>query len=192
MNYETAKEWLTRRVHRRVVENTPDFEIMHDMLKKHPDYGNWVNTDVEYFQITRAPKKKSLQVYMKMRGISRPRLVSWTACVTGKKRKNNNLSAAMRSAIKYQVDEFSFRNPVKRCFVCDSYNRIEVDHFPKKFRDIKKEFLIGVNEEDIPKLYFHRTKWILPEGEFLTSWQAFHEHSASYRYLCDTCNQKSH
>ena len=165
---------------------------MNSILKNHPDYGNWLRVDVEYFQITRAPKKKSLQVYMKMRGISRPRLVSWTACVTGKKRKNNNLSAAMRSAIKYQVDEFSFRNPVKRCFVCDSYNRIEVDHFPKKFRDIKKEFLVGVDEEDIPKLYFHRTKWILPEGEFLTSWQAFHEQSASYRYLCDKCNQKSH
>ena len=192
MNYETAKEWLGQRAHRRVIEGSEDFEIMNSILKNHPDYGNWLRVDVEYFQITRAPKKKSLQVYMKMRDISRPRLVSWTACVTGKKRKNNNLSAAMRSAIKYQVDEFSFRNPVKRCFVCDSYNRIEVDHFPKKFRDIKKEFLDGVDEEDIPKLYFHRTKWILPEGEFLTSWQAFHEHSASYRYLCDTCNQKSH
>ena len=192
MNYETAKEWLTGRVHRRIVEKSADFEIMNTILKNHPDYGNWVNTDVEYFQITRAPKKKCLQVYMKMRGISRPRLVSWTACVTGKKRKNNNLSAAMRSAIKYQIDEFSFRNPVKRCFVCDSYSNIEVDHFPKKFRDIKKEFLIGVDEGDIPKLYFHRTKWILPEGEFLTSWQAFHESAASFRYLCSTCNQKSH
>jgi hypothetical protein len=192
MNYETAKAWLAERVHRRVMANSVDFEIMDEMLKKHPDYGNWINVDIEYFQITRAPKKKSLQVYMKMKGISRPRIVSWTACVTGKKRKNNNLSAAMRSAIKYQIDDFSFRNPVKRCFVCDTYNRIEVDHFPKKFRDIKKEFLLNVDEGNIPKLYFHRTKWILPEGEFLNGWQAFHEHSASYRYLCDTCNQKSH
>jgi hypothetical protein len=192
MNYETAKTWLGERVHRRVMANSVDFEIMNEMLKKHPDYGNWINVDIEYFQITRAPKKKSLQVYMKMKGISRPRIVSWTACVTGKKRKNNNLSAAMRSAIKYQIDYFSFRNPVKRCFVCDTYNRIEVDHFPKKFRDIKKEFLLNVDEGNIPKLYFHRTKWILPEGEFLNGWQAFHEHSASYRYLCDTCNQKSH
>src|SRR5665647_795152 len=109
MNYDIAKKWLEQRVHTTISKSLQleDFEIMDGLLKNHPDYNKWINTDIEYFTITRAPVKKSLQVYMKMKGITRPRLVSWTACVTGKKRVSNNLSAAMRTAILDQIFAYS-------------------------------------------------------------------------------------
>ena len=193
MNYGIAKEWLEKRAHRTIsLKNIEDFEIMNELLKNHPDYKNWIHTDIEYFKITRSPKKKHLQVYMKMKGITRPRLVSWTACVTGKKKKVNNLSGAMRSCISDQINSFSSHHPIKKCSLCDSYSNIEVDHYPKKFRDIKKEFL-KENTEEIPSLYFLRDKYIFSNNSnFSEKWYQFHEKEARYRYLCSTCNQKSH
>jgi hypothetical protein len=206
MDYDIAKEWLQQRAHRTISKDSQDFLIMENLLKNHPDYNKWINTDIEYFKITRAPKKKSLQVYMKMEGISRSRLVSWTACVTGKKRKVNNLgqtfnksdlSAAMRTTIGNQIHEFSNTHLVKKCSLCNSYLNIEVDHYPKKFRDIKKEFLKIAEDkgEEIPSLYFLRSKWIFSEkigSTFAEDWYNFHLEQAEYRYLCSTCNQQSH
>lgn len=196
MDYDIAKEWLQQRVHTTISRSLKpeDFKMMNELLKNHPDYDNWINTDIESFTITRAPKKKSLQVYMKMKGISRPRLVSWTACVTGKKRKVNNLSAAMRTTVSDQIVTFSNTHPIKKCALCDSYLNIEVDHYPNKFRDIKKDFL-KENKEEIPSLYFLRNKWIFSEkvgSTFSENWYNFHSEQATYRYLCSTCNQKSH
>lgn len=197
MDYDIAKEWLQQRAHQTISKGVEDFLIMENLLKNHPDFHKWINTDIEYFKITRAPKKKSLQVYMKMDGISRPRLVSWTACVTGKKRKVNNLSAAMRTTIADQIHQFSNTHPVRKCSLCNSYLNIEVDHYPKKFRYIKKDFLKIAEEkgEEIPCLYFLRTKWIFSEkvgSTFAKDWYNFHLEQSSYRYLCSTCNQKSH
>ena len=195
MNYEIAKEWLEKRAHRTISKslNIEDFEIMNTLLQNHPDYKNWVNTEIEYFKITRS-KKKALQVYMKMKGISRPRLVSWVTCVTGKKRKVNNLSAAMRSTIATQINHFAITHPIKKCALCESYSNIEVDHYPMKFRDIKKEFL-EENTAEIPSIYFLRDKYIFSNPEsssFCEDWYQFHSEHATYRYLCATCNQKSH
>lgn len=194
MNYKIAKQWLEARVHRTISHGSSDFEVMNELLKKHPDYNNWVNTDIEYFKITRSSGKKALQVYMKMQGISRPRLVSWTACVTGKKRKVDNLNAAMRTAIASQISTYTSSHPIKKCMICESYSNIEVDHYPKKFREIKKEFL-EQNTEEIPSLYFFRDKYVFSNPQyssFSENWYDFHFKQASYRYLCSTCNQQSH
>lgn len=206
VTYEEAKAWLEARAHRSICKGTEDFNIMNSILQNHPDYNKWKNTDVEYFKITRAPKKKHLQVYMKMQGISSPRLVSWVTSVKGKKREvneekriENSITSAMRTAIIPQIDHYTFTHPIRKCALCESYNNIEVDHYPKKFREIKEEFL-ELNEtredsQEIPKTYFHRTKWIFNSkvgNSFESQWIQYHQEQATYRYLCATCNQKTH
>ena len=194
MDYNVAKAWLDEHCHRSIRSDVEveEFILMETLLKNHPDYSGWLRKDVEYFKITRAPKKKHLQVYMKMEGVSRPRLVSWTACVTGKKRKTNNLTAAMRTTIIPQIEDWNMRHPSKTCALCGSGERIEVDHYPKKFREIKKEFL-NQNVEDIPPLYFLRNKWIFSNkvnNTFAENWYEFHLQHATYRFLCEKCNMR--
>ena len=193
MEYETAKAWLEARAHRSIDKRSEDFQIMESILKNHPDYSTWKLKNVEYFKITRAPKKKHLQVYMKLEGKSDLRIVSWVACVKGKKRKTNSLSSAMRSTIASQISEYNFRHPVKTCAICESYSNIEVDHYPKKFRDLKREFL-AENEEAIPSLYFLHSKYIFSSknSKFENDWYQYHLQNAKYRYLCDKCNQSTH
>ena len=186
---EETKSWLEAHVHRTYNKNTEEFYVMLEMLKKHPNYPNWKKKDIEYFQITRAPKKKFLQVYIKVEGNKNSRLVSWKSCVTGKINKTDNLALAMRNSIKDQINEYVFRHPVKKCVLCETYNNIEVDHYPVKFRELKKDF---IDENEIPKTRFYRNKHILCDDIFETEWKEYHKNNASYRYLCATCNQKSH
>ena len=142
VTYEEAKAWLESKVHRSICKGSEDFLLMENILKNHPDYKNWINTDIEYFKITRAPKKKHLQVYMKMEGISRPRLVSWVSAVKGKKKAvnaekmtENAINSAMRTVVIPQIEEYKFLHPNKKCALCDNYEKIEVDHYPKKFKE---------------------------------------------------------
>jgi hypothetical protein len=104
------------------------------------------------------------------------------------------LNLAMRASVMPQIIEYSFRHPNRRCALCDSFNYIEVDHYPKKFREIRDEFLKNTDQE-VPGLFFLTTKWIFNEkkdNSFEADWIIFHFEQASYRYLCATCNQKSH
>ena len=187
---DEVKFWLEKHVHRTYNKNTKEYYVMLDMLQKHPTYSTWKNKEIEYFKITRSSKKKYLQVYIKLENIKIPRIVSWIACVTGKKSSNDQLASAMRTAIKSQIAEYSFRHPVKRCSICETYSDIEVDHYPTKFRDLKKSFLDLYPEES--KTFFLKDKHILTNKNFEEEWKQYHKRNATYRYLYSRCNQVCH
>lgn len=185
------KIWLEQNVHRTYNKNNQEFYIMLNFLEKHPNYLNWKNQEPEWFEITRSPKKKHIQVYVKFTNLKNKRLVSWKSCETGKINKTDNLSYAMRNSISEQTQSYRQSHYIKKCEICESYNNIEVDHYPKKFREIKSEFL----ELDfpIPKTRFYKNKIIFCNNStFEEMWKEYHNQNATYRYLCSTCNQKSH
>jgi hypothetical protein len=197
LSYDVAKAWLQSKVHTRVSPNCQeDFDLMSKILEQHPNFINWKHQTVEYYIITRSPKKKALQVLIKFEGLKTPRLVSWVACVTQKIRKIDQLTQSMRSAIAYQMTEYRTRHPVKKCALCecDYEPRIEVDHYPILFSTIKKMYLEQFTEIDsvVPKTFrFCQSRFCFKQEDmnWQVAWEQFHLNHARYRYLCDKCNQ---
>ena len=251
--YNDVKTWLEARVHNTIHINTPDFDIMMDMLKKHPNFSKWKNQSCLAFKITRAKKTKHLQVYIKQLSlknitkkskkiktnqtktnqtktnpIERWRIISWVACVKGnvetKSSEKNKLTQAMRYAIRKQIQ--IWRNTIgknhelgRKCVLCecDNYEKLEVDHFPKTFSQIKKEFCDNneIDEKMVEKTKDEKTKdektkdkktkkkikiiwspskttYQFQKGEKTNmKWQQYHRIHASYRWLCGTCNKKT-
>lgn len=185
------KIWLEEHVHRTYNKNNPEFYTMLNFLEKHPNYVNWKNQEAEWFQITRSPKKKHIQVYVKFTDLKNKRLVSWKSCASGKVNKTNSLTAAMRNSVTEQIQNYRIHHPVEKCVLCESFANIEVDHYPKKFREIKAEFL--QLDFPVPQTRFHKNKTIFCNNStFEEMWKEYHKDNATYRYLCSTCNQKSH
>lgn len=148
---------------------------------------------------------------------------------TGPKAKTpeDQLNGAMRNAIRKQISNFRAANLDVRCQICTGQSinnnqvavlqymmttpniqssvKCEVDHYPKRFVDIKNEFLADMIKKGkpsptefvfIPKKGtckfkngskaddYYDKKWKL-------AWQRFHNKHANYRYLCPTCNRKT-
>lgn len=198
MSYKTVKAWLTKHVHTTITpDRLDDFNEMFSFLQNHPNWSNWTNQIPEYFRITRSPKKKALQVYVKFTDVKKERIVSWVDCTDKYNPNRNNLQnqlkQAMRSAISPQIVNWrTFNNPQK-CALCDSWDNIEVDHYPCKFYQIKNDFLNDT--EIIPPTSFrwdgNRYQFNTSDFIFSNIWSNFHLMRATYRYLCATCNQKT-
>jgi hypothetical protein len=196
MDYTTVKTWLTCHCHQIIrPDNQKDFDLMNDVLRCHPNWSNWKYKCVEYFRITRSAKKKALQVYIKVSGVSKERLVSWVACTTKKRSSQNTLAQAMRSAIRDQTQLWSnSQMGTRKCALCEKRDNLEVDHHPTKFRDIKKDFLDfleSLDTQDV-KVYWNLGQYHLKDDQIKASWSCFHLKKAQYRFLCSTCNQKTH
>lgn len=268
-NYNDVKTWLEAHVHNTIDINTPDFNVMMDMLKKHPNFPKWKNQSCLAFKITRSKKTKHLQVYIKQQLLNsrktnskklnltnsiqpdetikiepikidsiqtkpikiepnqtnptqpksikiepnqtkpnhRWRIISWVACVKGnvvtKSSEKNKLTQAMRHAIRKQIQ--IWRNSIgktqplgHKCVLCecDNYDKLEVDHFPKTFSQIKRDFLAShINDEMIGKIKIEwsptKTSYRFQKGEKTNmKWQRYHRIHATYRWLCSACNKK--
>jgi len=193
-DYKSVKEWLESHVHQSITErsNAEDFKLMTNILKCHPDYDKWTYKIPEIFTITRSSQKKNLQVYVKFVGFDNKRLVSWVSCANRKIKKKDPLTQAMRTAITPQIQAFRTKHPVQECEICKVCRKIEVDHYPKTFANIKKTFLECDTNAKLPSkfiwiksaYYFHPN-----DTTFAQKWETYHKDRATYRYLCDKCNQ---
>jgi len=120
--------------------------------------------------------------------------ISWNTCVTGTpKPPSSLLTRAMRTAILAQMYEYKDTQP-KICVLCGATKKLTVDHFPRKFRDIKQQFL-DETKRPIPtefgKLSAALDCFCYDDYPFQREWELFHESHASYRILCLTCNMAS-
>lgn len=205
---EKTREWLSARIGRIYSFNymIEDFNVLSDMLKKHPNYETWKHKNPAAFRIERK-QSKSLCLYVSFikenvpKGsstLTKFRIVSWKSCVTGKATKSANnanaLSSAMRYAIRVQIKKIRRERPQASCDLCNSDSRIEIDHYPIKFHTLRDNFIS--NRNDIPQKF----KWHPKRGNFIfakdakkfkTAWQRYHNKHASYRYLCSNCNKKT-
>lgn len=201
-SYDMVKNWLTLRVHTIIYpKHSDDFNTMNEIMSQHVNYSEWKNTEPEYFQITRSSKKKALQVFVKFKGLKRPRIVSWVDC-TDKNHKNSSktdkLSQAMRYSIAPQTQRYrDFTMGERKCVKCESRAifELEVDHFPKKFVEIKNEFLKSHPESLVTEFGWNpvngRYYFLAKDSHFEKAFQVYHQNEASYRFLCRRCNQKN-
>ena len=138
--YNDAKLWLEKRVGQRIGKTSSDFLILVKFLHRHPNFDNWKFQEPSGFQIIRN-SQKSINLMVKFQGMKKYRVVSWVACARKKVIKINSLNSAMRYAIRRQISKFrkSTRFPI--CELCKSENRIEVDHYPNRFCDIRDDFI---------------------------------------------------
>jgi hypothetical protein len=206
--YDKTKQWLSQNVHRTFFPSDNNkFMVLKTLLDRHPSKSEWKNPIPRSFKITRSPANKALLLYVKFEGITRYRIVSWKACASGKLEKcqkgpENQLNGAMRHAVRVQINKYKKSHPHKICVLCKSTTRIEVDHYPMHFVEIKNAFL--KSRKDPPPTDF---KWHPKRGNFMfkdgtkednyygkrwkQAWQRYHNKHATYRYLCSTCNKKT-
>lgn len=210
--YDKTKKWLGEHVHRNFFPRNPEFNTLLRLIDRHPSKNEWTNQIPTSFKISRSPGNGALVMYVRFEGLSNYRIVSWVACAKGKlashqqsNNDENKLNGAMRYAIRVQVSNYKKAHPTQVCVLCETKYRIEVDHYPRHFVDIKEEFIQSklAKGEQPPTLF----KWHPKKGNFMfrdgtkadgyydkkwkVAWQKYHNTHATYRYLCSTCNKKT-
>ena len=211
--YDKTKKWLESRVHRNIFpSNFEDFCILSQLLDRHPSKTSWKNQVPISFKISRSTGNGSLVMYVRFEGTNKYRIVSWVACGKGKLSKqqepdnpDNKLNSAMRYAIRLQINNYKKSHRTEICELCETGYRIEVDHYPIHFVNLKENFIKMKSEKgEYPPTEF---KWHPKKGIFMfkdgtkandyydkkwkQSWQRYHNTHATYRYLCSTCNKKT-
>jgi len=121
--------------------------------------------------------------------------VSWRECLkpANQKFKTRN---AMRNAIRPQIAEF--RMGKKICSECRNdfpAELLDVDHFPKRFEDLAREWLDlnGKSDEQLETCgmgdFEAGDNFVSPDEEM--HWQDFHQFKAGLRMLCRECHRKA-
>ncbi len=211
--YDKAKKWLADHVHRNYFpRNVLEFNTLYKLIDRHPSKRDWKNQVPTSFKISRSPANGALVMYVRFEGLNKYRIVSWVACAKGKLAKHqqsgnndNKLNGAMRYAVRIQVSNYKKSHPIQECVLCKTSYRIEVDHHPLHFVDIKENFIrMKLGKGGLPPANF---KWHPKKGNFMFRdgnkandyydkkwkqvWQRYHKKHAQYRYLCSTCNKKT-
>ena len=218
--YDKTKKWLEAHVHKNYFPRNPEFGILYELINRHPSKSEWKNQVPISFKISRSTGNGAIVLYTRFEGMSNYRIVSWVACAKGKLSKNqtprddnnnnnnnnnNKLNGAMRYAIRMQIKNYRKSHPTEKCELCGTGYRIEVDHYPKHFVEIKEEFIkVKEGKGELPPSDF---KWHPKKGNFMfkdgtkandyydkkwkQAWQRYHQKHATYRYLCSTCNKKT-
>lgn len=187
MNYKDTKCLLYNNIG---IYNKGDiFDTLCCLVQKHPNYNEWK------YRIPISCKiinKKYIQLHVLFEGTKKYRIVSWVQCC-GIKNKKDPLTSAMRYAIRRQINQYKKLHIEKICILCHSNIKIEVDHYPTKFAEIKKLFL---QNNVCPEQFNYHPK----RGNYMfhkrdkawnRKWQLYHKKHASYRYLCSKCNKSN-
>ena len=112
---------------------------------------------------------------------------SWNKAIIG---ASNNLTQAMRAAIKEQMAEHK-QTAASVCVACGTKEvlLLTVDHKQTPFKKIAEAFC---QEHTAVELANDSTGsgWYIKDAEVLSSWQMFHKNKADYQILCRSCNSK--
>jgi hypothetical protein len=194
---DNVRTWLENHVHQSFYPGHDEFSVLLEVVQRHPNYNNWKNKNITGIRITRSIQKKSLQVEIRIMGVKTQkwRLVSWKACVSGRKTEYSDLAklnSAMRYAIRRQITIYRNNNPIKKCAICKVGTKIEVDHDVnhKSFKVIRDEFLNTHPEVPTEFIYAkYNFRFKKTDQNFKQKWQGYHNRHAKYRYLCENCNK---
>ena len=207
--YEKTKKWLEEHVHKNYFPRNPEFQTLCNLIDRHPSKSEWANQEPISFKISRSTGTGSLVLYVRFSGLSNYRIVSWVACSKGKLSNNvnsdeNKLNGAMRYAIRKQINNYRNAHPIQVCVLCQTTQKIEVDHYPKHFQELRDDF---INKKGLNEGAPSEFKWHPKKGNFMfkngtkandyydkkwkQAWQRYHLQHAEYRYLCSLCNKKN-
>ena len=162
------------------VEEGEDFVFLHELYKRHPNY----NVNIDRFHIV--PLCRGGQEISRVfEGVYDT--FSKHSCI---KQQTKSMDAKMkvkaREAISYQVQDVQ-KGLGKHCVLCNSTENLQVDHYPRLFKDLLKDFGgIGVSFNKVTNDYEYINQ------DQVKEWQKFHEQRAGYRLLCGNCNVKTY
>lgn len=179
-------------------EKHEKFNFIMDVLNNHPERFLKIGSGVKSFNI-QYDFFNNLQIKIN-RIDDTEEIFSWIYCCNFKLSTNDELlTAAMRFSIKDDTIKYKREQQHLICSICSINNAIfHTDHYPIKFRDIKKDFLI-TNKLKIPEKFIKCEKTQITifskeksDIEFNEAWYNFHHKNATYRILCKTCNLCEH
>ena len=169
------------------------YDELNDLLKRHPDYNEKTKsmTDIKIKQNKTNTKAFETRIISD----NTDEAISWKYAVNGKKKDNDqNLSAAMRTSIRFYILNFKSRNE-HICSQCRSEKDPHVDHIIH-FKKLKKDFLKKCNTDSIkiPKNFSqlndgsNLTCFLKEDNYFEKLWFEYHAKFAKLRILCKECN----
>lgn len=178
-----------------IYQHTVEFLFLENVFKNHSEYETKKGNGIDYFVITPNPLTgRDFQTKF-IRPDGSEEVFSWVYCCQFKPRTNlENLTRAMREAIKNDIIEFKHKSQHK-CQICGTEESdFHVDHNFPPFRDLKTNFLNTTTTQQ--PTYFTEcpvyclTKFREEDSEFCREWQTYHLSNANLQMLCKTCNLK--
>ena len=168
-----------------------EFEDFCEVFKRHSDYpAKFIGLDdikIDYNPVF----KKELVVYIIKKDGTIDDVSVLNNCITGKPK--DNFKIAMRVSIQPQIEEYKNNNCNIFCEICNSYERLEVDHhselspFAKLYRDFMHTNMLPI-PETFDNTESHMKCFNKVDHEFEKSWIQYHKENAILRTLCSTCN----
>ena len=172
-----------------------------NLLKNHHDYDKKIGVGIDYFYIIPNPINRNYFQTMIKRLDKSIIDFSWVYCCKFKVRSiTEDLTTAMREAIKKETIAYK-KNQIKlQCNICKSDNELykdyQVDHDFPPFRDIKNNFL-NLTPTIIPQTFSSCNKYYTTifndmDKDFKNEWIDYHNKNCSFQILCRSCNLKKH
>lgn len=173
------------------------FDFLYQLLQRHPEREEKLSHGLAYFEVVMKNQARTNYTVYIVNWSGQKLDFSWRVCVTGNKK--DRLAAAMRLAIKDQIDFFRDKQShIKNCELCKvelKESETHIDHITK-FRNLRKQFLESYPKQpptefdDCP--HTHDAKFKPQDQEFENAWYLFHELYAELRVLCKKCNLQIH
>jgi hypothetical protein len=172
------------------------FNELDELMQRHPDYNEKTKTMKDMKIIKNKMNKKALEIrVIKSDGTEED--ISWRIATDGKRKSNGqDLSAALRASIRFQVWEFKQKNNNNVCEICQLItDDIHADHiiqFDKLMIDFLK--ICKKNSIKIPEKFSqlndgsNQTCFLTKDVSFESNWYDYHLEHAKLRILCSQCN----
>jgi hypothetical protein len=171
-----------------IKELHPEYFIFFlQLFKRHPEYPEKIAGLVD-IKIQRNPIfKKNLEVVMIKENNIFEDISICKACITGKGK--DNLKEALREAIVPQIMKYKNNNDVWYCDICNSSEKIQIDHVNPQFEEMIYNFCQG---KLLPTKFddnsAHQAIFRNCDREFKDEWINYHQKNAILRPLCQSCN----
>ena len=175
----------------------PDkYKILIEILKRHPEFNSKTENMRNIKIIKDVLNVKALKIIIiKNYGEID---ISWRCAITGKhKPKKCEFMSAMRSRVDKQIYYFRKNCEIKRCQLCGSVERLEVDHDDTKnsaFDELVYNFVRENDKITIPDNFrelndgTHRRCFLEKDNDYGEKWVEYHRQHAILRMLCNKCN----
>lgn len=168
-----------------------DFKFFFDLIELHENRHIKIGCGIKQFHIRRNRMSYNERTLWVERTDGTEDTWSYKACLSI---KQNDLTAALRSAIGNYTFQYKLTISDLCCVYCNTYSGpFHVDHKTIPFSKIKDDFLKSV-KLTIPNTFqkdsiFFNVMFLDSNREFMDAWIAYHNSRADYQILCATCNQ---
>lgn len=166
-----------------------------NLIQNHPEYDDKKGIGIDYFYIqSNLLNKKYYQTMIKRLDGSEIDF-SWVYCCQFKERTmSDDLTRAMREAIKYDTIKYKKKQDKLICNFCKTENELyenyHVDHHNPSFQILKDNFL-QLTKYQIPDSFGdcnYLTIFLDKDEKFKNDWNDYHNKNCKFQILCRDCN----